>query len=109
MAENQVVLLDLLEREPWFPARLRPKIDYVRAATLANVGWWSLRVAQDPRAARQAYRHALAWWPRMILRPRTIIGLALTLLPGRLIASVEAIVRRLRPGETNLHYKSDYS
>lgn len=108
MAEYQLLALDHLEREPSFPRHLSPKLNFVRAATLENVGWWAIRIACDPEKARSAFARAIRRRSVQLLHPRTLVGLALSLLPVAVLRRLNSMANSLRRHRVNLEYQADH-
>lgn len=97
-----LLLLRRLEKEPTFPARLRPLVDRVHAASMRNLGWQMVRLANDPAKGRAYLLESLRWGVRTAVHPRLVAGLALTLLPRPVLRGANAVVNRIRRHRENV-------
>lgn len=100
-------LIGRLEQEPAFPPQLRPLLDHARGRAQRNLGWWAIRIATDPETARHALGAAIRWDRRLGFDARILVGLALSLLPRRLLGMANRALDRLRSHRHLLNFKAD--
>lgn len=101
--------MDLLERDPLFPADLRPLLDRARGAALRTLGWWAVRIAEDPDLARESFAQAARLDPARRLHPRIVAGLPLSLLPRPALHATNRLLNCLRRRREHVDYLSDYA
>lgn len=101
--------MDLLERDPRFPADLRPLLNRARGAALRTLGWWAVRIAEDPALARESFARAARLDPARRFHPRMVAGLPLSLLPGPALHAVNRLVNRIRRRREHVDYVPDYA
>lgn len=102
-------LLDRLAREPGFPRGLQAALTKFRGERLGVFGWLALRMAADPQWARQCFVSAIRLEPRQLLRPRTLGGLALSVLPAGAIRLFNRALNRLRAHKETIAFRADYT
>lgn len=107
--EFNFFLLDRLREERGYTADLDPVIVGIKAVALRSLGWATLRLTDDARAARGYLIGAVRIQRRQVLHPRTVLGLALSALPARARRALNAIGSRLRRHRSGLEYREDYS
>lgn len=107
LARITLTLLDRLEREAGFEVGMSGLVRHARARTLRHLGWWSIRIAADPREARRAFTLAAAIDPRGLLRARSLAGLGLSLLPQRVLLAANTVIDRVRRRRVFLDYRDD--
>lgn len=100
--------MDLLERDPLFPADLRPLLDRARGSALRTLGWWAVRIAEDPHLARESLARAATLDPSRRFHPRMIASLLLSLLPRPALRAANRILNGLRRRREHLDYLPDY-
>lgn len=107
--EVALVLLDKLAKEPGFPDALRPDLVAFRGNLLGVWGWLALRMAADPGWARQCFLAAIRLQPWQALRPRTVGGLVLSLLPAWAVRQVNRLINALRPHKETIAVRTGYT
>lgn len=107
--EDELVLLERLEREPEFPQRLRGQMTGIRATALRNLGWRMIRVAGERAEGRRYLATAVRSWPRLAVEPRTVMGWLLSWLPDGLLRRVNAMLHGLRSRRVPTDFKDDFA
>lgn len=107
--EFNFFLLDRLREERGYSADLDPVIVGIKAVALRSLGWATLRLTDDVRAARRYLIGAVRIQRRQALHPRTWLGLALAALPARIRRALNTIGSRLRRQRSGLEYREDYA
>ncbi|MSO96196.1 MAG: glycosyltransferase [Thermoleophilia bacterium] len=105
--EYNLVLLDKLAREEAFPADLRGVVTTVKAQSLRSLGWTTARLTSDGAAARAAFLAAARMQKRQALHWRTLAGVLLSLVPGRLRGLLNGAGFSLRRHRSGLEYLDD--
>lgn len=106
--ECSMALLEKLEAAPQFPRHLVPRLAMIRATSMTNLGWQLVRLAGDPISARYYFFEAAKRERRQLLRPRAIIGLAMSLLPPPLLRAVNSLFNLVRRHRVSTAYREDY-
>ena len=105
--EMFLVCMDLLERQPAFPASYAKYTHDFRAAMLRDVGWSLLRVNGDVNTAREYYRRAVRLRTRELLHPRTLAGMALSIVPVEGRSYLNRLANRVKRVKGNAVYVDD--
>jgi glycosyltransferase involved in cell wall biosynthesis len=101
-------LLDKLLADPRFPDDCREAVSRYRGRFLAMCGWVGLRMATDPRWARACLISAIRSDPALLLRPRTVAGLALSSLPAGAIHRFNQLLNATRRHKETVAVRADY-
>ncbi len=101
-------MLKRLVRLPSFPIHNRRLIRRCRAQLYRQGGWIALRLGGDRRWAKACFRTAVKLEWRQALHPRTIVGYAVSVLPGRAARFVNNLGYRLHPSRENTVLKENY-
>lgn len=104
-----LLLLDKLAQEPGFPPDLKGALRVFRGDRLSVWGWLAIRMAADPRWARECFVSAIRLQPRQLLRPRTLGGLALSILPAPAIRVFNRAMNRMRPHKETIAFRTGYT
>jgi glycosyltransferase involved in cell wall biosynthesis len=104
-----LLLLDKLSKEPGFPRGLEAALTRFRGDRLGVFGWLALRMAADPKWARECFLSAIRLQPRQILRPRTLCGLALSVLPVPAIRVFNRAMNRMRTHKETIAFRTGYT
>ena len=101
-------LMEKLLEEPDLPNDCRRPVKIYMARMLRNYGWQAMRVASDSRWARESFLLAVNWHGFQAVHPRTVFGLALTLLPDFIVRWTNRLGNFLKQPKVNLALKDDY-
>ena len=101
--ENFLVSLDRLGEHADFPVASRAKLRALKARTFRSCGWQGVRITEDICWSRRMFREAVSIDWRQSLHPKTIAGMAMSLLPPPALHAVNhAIFAITRPrGHSN--------
>lgn len=108
-AESAMVLIGKLPAEPDFPPELMPDLNAFRGRLLGVWGWLGIRMAADPVWARKCFLSAIRLQPQQLLRPRTLGGLALSLLPASGVRLFNHGMNAMRDHKENVVFRPDYN
>lgn len=105
--ERLLFLMERLERSPEFPASHLRHLQFARADMLCCQGWETARLTDDMSLARSYFRRAFRARWQQVFHPRTIIGLALTVLPNSVRGLLNQGANRLLRHPGNLIVLND--
>jgi len=101
-------LLEKLTFEDAFTPDMRPVLDRFRGAYARNLGWQSLRVAEDPARARAYFWKAVRWDPGQWRNFRMLLGLPMSFLPLPLLRGFNRVLSAVMRPKVNLVHRKDY-
>lgn len=107
--EGTVVLLHRLAASPELPEGAPAAIRSAIAHLHRKLGWQAIRVLEDPVWARAQFGAAIRQDPLESLRPKTLVGTALSLLPGRALAGVNRVAYSIRPPREFVAHRKGYT
>jgi glycosyltransferase involved in cell wall biosynthesis len=108
-AESAMVLIGRLPQEPGFPPELLGDLNAFLGRLFGVWGWLGIRMAADPSWARRCFLSAIRRQPQQLLRPRTIGGLALSMLPASGVRLFNRAMNALRDHKENVVFRPDYN
>lgn len=104
-----LVLLDKLANEPGFPKELLRDLRAFRGNLLGVWGWLAIRMAADPVWARTCLVSAIRLQPGQLWRPRTLGGLALSVLPAGGLRVFNRAMNAVRSHKETIAFRTDYN
>jgi glycosyltransferase involved in cell wall biosynthesis len=108
-AQMVLELFERLQQEQGFPQELLVDLKRFRGNFMGACGWLAIRVLVDPRWARECLFLAIRWRPRQIIRPRTLLGLALSLLPVGAVRAFNKLLNSVGDQKETVAFRTDYS
>ena len=104
-----LTLLDKLLQEPEFPQELVDDLHAYRGNLLGSLGWLGIRMASDPVWARACLISAIRTRPMQLLRPRTLVGLTLSMLPPGGVSAFNRALNTMRAHNETIAVRADYN
>lgn len=104
-----LILQDKLLQEPDFPRDLIPASNVFRSNFLGICGWLAIRMAADPAWARECLLEAVRRQPNQLLRPRILLGLALSILPAGAIRTFNRAMKAARSNKETVAFRADHT
>jgi glycosyltransferase involved in cell wall biosynthesis len=109
---NAGLVLELFERlrhEPGFPQELLVDLKRFRGNFMGACGWLAIRVLADRQWARECLILAIRWRPRQLLRPRTLVGLMLSVLPVGVVRAFNKVLNSVGDQKETVAFRTDYT
>ena len=108
-AATAFVLLDKLVKDPRFPPDTLGALGVFRTNFTAVCGWLAIRMAVDPEWARVCFLSAVRSQPSLLLRPRILAGLVLSILPASAICRFNTALNAVRSHKETVAFRADYT
>lgn len=106
--EMGLVFLDRLAQHPDFPKENMPDLVFARRSLLRTAGWSVVRLDGDSAWARKCFREAIELDWREAVNPRTVAGYALSYVPEKARAALNALGHRITQQEGTKNLVADY-
>jgi len=90
-----LVSIDKLKRHPDFPKEELPTLHEMRINIHRQAGWLAIRMVNDGTWAREMAFAALKLRPKLLLDPKTLATLALSVTPTRARAAINRVADRV--------------
>ena len=98
-----------LRESPDLDPSLLPLVDRYETDLLRSRAWAAARLNADPRWARATFAKAVRRSPAQALHPKTLLGLALTLMPETARREINNVGHRIRRPDSNPIWGEDYT